>query len=126
MVGGFHTVQDADLPHGEDRFVLAATQHLAITRESPVIYFDRVGSILEMFGLSEGGKTIELLRQPFDRLASFSIRLVLLALILAGTQVELAHHPAGERILVSGRHRLPTRTELEAERELLRSSIRKS
>lgn len=108
----YHADQDADLPYGEDRFVLAAIQHLAISRNSPVVYFDRVGALLEMFGVSEGGKTIEMLRQRFNRLASFSIRLN-----FAPSQEELVEGASAERIFVIRRHRLPTRAELRAEQD---------
>lgn len=108
----YHTDQDADLPYGEDRFVLAAIQHLAISKNSPIVHFERVGALLEMFGISEGGKTLELLRRRFDRLASLSIRLS-----FAPSRDELDERSTGERIFVIRKHRLPTRAELKAEAE---------
>ena len=43
-----YTAQEGhDLPFGEDRFVLAGIQHLALEQDSPTVLFARVGSLLK-------------------------------------------------------------------------------
>lgn len=100
------------LPYGADRFVLAAIQHLAILQDSPVVYFDRVGALLEMFGLDEGGQKLNRLRARFERISD-----LLISLVFAGSQEELDEKPRTDTILVIRRTSLPTRAEMAASRE---------
>lgn len=99
------------LPYGADRFVLAAIQHLAILQDSPVVYFDRVGALLEMFGLDEGGQKLNRLRARFERISD-----LLISLVFASSQEELDEKPRTDTILVVRRTSLPTRAEMAASR----------
>ncbi len=99
-----------ELPFGADRFVLAGIQHLAIQQDSPVVLFDRVGSLLKQFGLSEDGRTIALLRQRFIRLSGLSIRL-----IFGRNQGELSESHTGEQHFLIEKYSLPTREDLRSE-----------
>ena len=105
----YHTDEDNELPYGEDRFVLAAIQHLAIQQGSPVIYFDRVNELMHMFGVDTGGKSYARLRQRFDRLSSFSIRLS-----FAASEEQLKQRSTVQRAFVIEEVALPTREELKA------------
>ena len=105
----YNTNEDNELPFGEDRFVLAALQHLAIQQESPLIYFDHVGTLLEMFGFGRSGRDYERLRERFMRLSTFSIRLV-----FAETEAGLKEQPAGEQSFVIERWALPTQKQIQA------------
>ncbi len=105
----YHTDEDAELPFGEDRFVLAAIQHLAIQQGSPVVYFEKVNSLLKMFDFDTGGKGYARLRQRFDRLSNFSIRLV-----FAATEKELKERSSVQRTFVVQEVALPTRRQLKA------------
>ncbi len=102
---------DSELPFGEDRFVLAGIQHLALEQDSPVVYFERVGQLLRMFGLVENGQNLELLRQRFRRIAGLSIKLS-----FAHSEAELDDNSFGDQIFVIRRYALPTRKDLRAER----------
>lgn len=108
----YHTDEDKELPYGEDRFVLAALQHLAIQQGSPVVFFHHVGSLLEMFGFGRSGRDFARLRERFARLSSFSIRLV-----FASSEEELRESPGGKRAFVIEEWALPTRQELKAAKE---------
>ena len=101
------TVETESLPFGEDRFVLAAIQHLAIEQDSPLVLFDRVGQVLETFGLSETGADIQRLRKRFSRLANLCITLT-----FAPSEDELNQAPNGDRIFVIKKWALPTRKQL--------------
>ena len=103
----YHTDEDKQLPYGEDRFVLAALQHLAIERDSPVVLFSHVGSLLEMFDFGRSGRDFQRLRERFERLANFSIRLV-----FASTEEGLKEAPGGQRRYVVDEWALPTKKEL--------------
>lgn len=105
----YHTDEDSELPYGEDRFVLAAIQHLAIEQESPVVYFHHVGSLLEMFGFGRSGRDFERLRQRFDRLSTFSIRLV-----FGSSEEQLKQRAMGKRSFVIEEFALPTRDDIKA------------
>lgn len=105
----YHTDEDNELPFGEDRFVLAAIQHLAIQQQSPVITFDHVGELLEMFGFGRSGRDFNRLRERFVRLSTFSIRLV-----FANSRDKLGDLHGGQRSFVIEQWSLPTREELRA------------
>lgn len=105
----YQTEQNADLPYGEDRFVLAAIQHLAISNNSPVVYFDRVGALLKLFGVAEGGNAIRLLRQRFKRLSALAITLT-----FAASEEQLDQENDREKILVIRRHALPSKKDFQA------------
>ena len=100
-----------ELPYGEDRFVLAGIQHLAIEQDSPIVLFDRVGSLLKTFGLAEDGRTVALLRQRFARLAGLSVRLG-----LGSSETELEEQAHGEQLFIIRRYSLPTRKTLREEK----------
>lgn len=100
-----------ELPFGADRFVLAGIQHLAIQQDSPIVLFDRVGTILKKFGLNEAGSTISLLRKRFVRLSGLSIRI-----LFASTQEQLLDQAHGEQHFIIKRFSLPTREDLRSER----------
>ena len=99
-----------DLPFGEDRFVLAGIQHLALDQNSPIVLFDRVGSLLKTFGLSEDGRTVSRLRQRFDRLAGLSVRL-----LFGRSKEELEERAHAEQIFIIRKYSLPTRKDLQSE-----------
>ena len=105
----YHTEQGADLPYGEDRFVLAAIQHLAISQGSPIVFFERVGALLKMFGIAEGGNAIRLLRQRFKRLSALSI-----TLSFATTEEDLEQENEREKMLVIRKHALPSRADMRS------------
>ena len=98
-----YTAQEGhDLPFGEDRFVLAGIQHLALEQDSPTVLFARVGSLLKTFGLSEDGRTVSLLRQRFARLAGLSVRL-----LFGRSEDELEEHVNAEQIFIIRKYALP-------------------
>ena len=99
-----------ELPFGADRFVLAGIQHLALQQDSPVVFFDRVGTLLKYFGLAESGTTISLLRKRFTRLAELSVRLR-----FGRNQQECDELVYGEQLFIIKRYSLPTRQHLKSE-----------
>jgi len=99
-----------ELPFGSDRFVLAGIQHLAIQQDSPVVLFDRVGTLLKEFGLNESGSTISLLRKRFIRLSGLSVRL-----LFGRNQHELDEQVHGEQHFIIERYSLPSREDLCSE-----------
>ena len=99
-----------ELPFGEDRFVLAGIQHLALEQNSPTVLFDRVGTLLKTFGLSEDGRTIALLRQRFTRLAGLTVRLA-----FGRSQDELEESVNAEQIFIIRKYSLPSRRDLQTE-----------
>ena len=106
-----YTAQEGhDLPFGEDRFVLAGIQHLALEQDSPTVLFARVGSLLKTFGLSEDGRTVSLLRQRFARLAGLSVRL-----LFGRSEDELEAHVNAEQTFIIRKYALPTRKDLQSE-----------
>ena len=105
----YYTQPDGDLPYGQDRFVLAAAQHLALQRNSPIVTFQRVGDLLRMYGIAEGGGAIGLLRERFQRLSELAV-----SLTFGSSEAELEEKNATERMLVFRRHLLPSRADLEA------------
>ena len=106
----YSAAEGNELPFGSDRFVLAGIQHLAIQQDSPIVLFDRVGSLLEQFGLSEAGSTISLLRKRFIRLSGLSVRL-----IFGRNRRELSEHIHGEQHFIIERYSLPSRADLRLE-----------
>ncbi len=106
-----YTAQEGhDLPFGEDRFVLAGIQHLALKHNSPTVLFDRVGSLLQTFGLNEDGRTVARLRQRFARLAGLSVRLA-----FGSSEAELKEHVHVEQVFLIQRYALPSRRDLQIE-----------
>jgi len=99
-----------ELPFGADRFVLAGIQHLALEQNSPTVLFDRVGTLLKTFGLSEGGHTIALLRQRFTRLAGLSVRLV-----FGRAENKLHENILTQQIFIIEQYALPSRKDLHSE-----------
>ena len=99
-----------DLPFGQDRFVLAGIQHLALEQNSPTVLFDRVGTLLKTFGLREDGKTIARLRKRFIRLAGLTVRMV-----FARAEHELQERATAEQIFIIRQYSLPSRKDLHAE-----------
>lgn len=102
--------EDNELPFGEDRFVLAGVQHLAIENNNPVVFFDRVGQLLSMFGLGQSGRDLARLRDRFKRLSGLSIHLA-----FAGSEEDLGDGLSGEQIFVIRKYALPSRHDLKAE-----------
>jgi hypothetical protein len=98
------------LPYGQDRFVLAGIQSLALDQGSPVVYFEQVSQLLKMFDLSTDGRSLRRLRERFQRLAGLSIRLR-----FAETEQGLDCPPSGESIFIIKSFSLPTRKELRDE-----------
>jgi hypothetical protein len=98
------------LPYGQDRFVLAGIQSLALEQRSPVVYFEQVSQLLKMFGLSTDGRSLRRLRERFQRLSGLSIRLR-----FAETEEGLKTPPSGESIFIIKSFSLPTRKELRNE-----------
>lgn len=107
----YSTDSDGILPYGEDRFVLAGIQHLALEQRSPVVYFEEVTELLKLFGLSTDGRTLQRLRERFERIAKLAIRLC-----FAQTEQGLERARAGESSFVIQKYLLPTREELRCER----------
>lgn len=106
----YSTTKGGQLPYGEDRFVLAGIQHLAIANGSPVVFFERVGQLLKMFGVGENQQGLRLLRERFKRVATLSI-----SLTFATTEAGLSEQDSGDHVFVIRRWALPTRDELSAE-----------
>ena len=102
-----------ELPFGADRLVLAALQHYAIQQDSPVVTFERVSEVLELFDLDKGGQNLRLLRERFRRLSNLAIRLR-----FAETQKELqaGKYSRGENLFVIETVALPTRRDLLSEK----------
>ena len=90
--------------------MLAGIQHLALEQNSPTVLFNRVGTLLKTFGLSEDGRTIALLRQRFERLAGLSVRLT-----FGQDEKELEQRSHAEQIFIIRKYSLPTRKALAAE-----------
>ena len=99
-----------ELPYGEDRFVLAGIQHLALEQNSPTVLFDRVGTLLQTFGLREDGRTVSLLRQRFARLAGLSVRL-----LFGRSEDELEERINADQVFIIRQYSLPTRKNLRTE-----------
>lgn len=106
----YQTVAGSTLPYGQDRFVLAGIQHLALQLRSPVVYFKHVSELLKMFDLSTDGRSLQRLRERFERLAKLSIRLH-----FAESESGLHRAVHGESIFIIKRFALPTRKELREE-----------
>jgi len=96
-----------ELPYGEDRFVLAGIQHLALEQKSPVVLFDEVSVLLKKFGLSTDGRSLERLRERFKRISGLAVRL-----IFASTEDGLDEGLTGEQSFVIQNYSLPTREEI--------------
>lgn len=106
----YSTREGNELPFGEDRFVLAALQHLALEQGRPTVTFERVGQLLEMFGVLETSQNLRTLRQRFKRLSGLSI-----ALTFGTSEEELDEGAAGEQVFVIRQWQLPTRKQLLAQ-----------
>ena len=102
---------DAQMPYGSDRYVLFGIQHLARLQDSPLVKFEKAGELLDLFGFEDGGQNYRQLRQRFDRLKSLNIEIETQgsAVLNARTKVGL-----GTRLIEAWA--LPTRSEIEAER----------
>jgi hypothetical protein len=109
-----YTSLSKSLPYGSDRYVLAAVQHLAIQQDSPLVTFKRVAEVLSMFELGEGGRNLKLLRERFHRLGNLAI-----SLRFASSEDDLdqGEESEAENIFVIERYHLPTRKDLQAEKE---------
>lgn len=97
-----------ELAFGADRFVLAGIQHLAIEQDSPVVYFDRVATLLKLFGLHEDGRTLSRFRQRFHRLSGLSIRL-----LFGDSEEGLDAGNRGKQMFIITEWSLPKRGDLE-------------
>jgi hypothetical protein len=106
----YQTAPKGILPYGEDRFVLAGIQSLAVKLRSPLVFFEHVSELLKMFGLSTDGRSLQRLRERFGRLAELAIRLR-----FAETENGLDDPPAGESIFMIRGFMLPTRKQLKEE-----------
>lgn len=95
------------LPHGEDRFVMAGIQHLALEQNSPVISFSDAGELLRMFDLDAGGSGYRRLRERLKRLRGLKVD------ISMRSKVENAEN--GWSSLMLNAHRLPTRSQMKAQ-----------
>ena len=107
----YSTDEGQELPFGQDRFVLAGIQHLAIKQDSPVVLFDRVGHLLKTFGLPEDGRTLRRLRDRFKRISGLAVRLQ-----FGQTLEELEEGVMGEQLFIIRRYSLPTRKRLRSEK----------
>lgn len=103
----YSTGPNGVLPYGEDRFVLAGIQSLALEQNSPVVLFEEVSELLKTFGLSTDGRSIERLRERFKRISDLAIRL-----IFASNEQDLNDASKGEQSFVIQRYSLPTREEV--------------
>jgi len=106
----YSTKANKRLPYGQDRFVLAGIQHLAIEQGSPAVLFERAGELLAMFGINQDGRSLHALRERFNRLAGLSIHLE-----FADTEEQLDRAPFGSQVFVIHTYKLPTRHELKAD-----------
>ena len=97
----------APLPHGEDRFVMAGIQHLALEQDSPVISFSDAGELLRMFELDSGGAGYRRLRERLRRLRGLKVD------ISMRSTAEGAEN--GWSSLMLNAHRLPTRAQMQAQ-----------
>ena len=104
---------DCEMPFGADRFVFFGIQHLARKSNNPLVRFEKAGQLLEMFGISDGGREYQLLRDRFERLKSLNIEIE-----TRGTQTgplpPKAKWGTGSRLIEEWQ--LPTRGEIEADR----------
>lgn len=98
------------LPYGQDRFVLAGVQHLALQRKSPVVYFEQVSELLKMFDLPTDGRSLRRLRAGFWRLGKLTIHLH-----FAETERGLDRPLDGAGMFIIHQFSLPTRQELREE-----------
>ncbi|MCB1034160.1 MAG: hypothetical protein KDD47_10045 [Acidobacteria bacterium] len=119
----YKAVEDGvPLPFGEDRCVLAAVLHLALTRDDPVVKFESANEILKLLGMQGGGRDYERLRERLKRLGGLMITIV-----AASSEEGLAERSDLRRNLVFGEEHLPTREEIKAAEggggELTRPSV---
>jgi hypothetical protein len=103
----YTTTSKGTLPYGEDRFVVAGLQHLALKQGSPVVRFEEVGQLLEMFGVPRSNQSYLLLRQRFERLEGLRIHLY-----FSETEEGLDEPRKGENMGFIAKYELPTRKEL--------------
>lgn len=66
------------MPFGEDRFVLAGIQDLAVKQDSARVSFENVGDLLKEFGLSRSGSQYRDLRQRLNRLKGLNVDIELI------------------------------------------------
>ena len=66
------------MPFGEDRFVLAGIQDLAVRQNSARVNFENVGDLLKEFGLSRSGTQYRDLRQRLNRLKGLNVDIELI------------------------------------------------
>lgn len=103
----YRAIHDAPLPFGEDRFVLAGIQHLALQQGSPVVSFAEAGELLQLFGIQRAGVQYQRLRARLKRLRGLSIDI----------RTWSGEHPSdtGWDAHILNAHRLPTRQQLAAQ-----------
>lgn len=104
---------DCEMPFGSDRFVFFGIQHLARRSNNPLVRFEKAGQLLDMFGLSDGGREYQLLRERFERLKSLNIEIETHG-TRNGTLSPKAKWGMGSRLIEEWQ--LPTRGEIEADR----------
>ena len=104
---------DCEMPFGSDRFVFFGIQHLARRSNNPLVRFEKAGQLLEMFGLSDGGREYQLLRERFERLKSLNIEIETHG-TANGPVPAKAKWGMGSRLIEEWQ--LPTRREIEADR----------
>lgn len=99
------------LPFGEDRFVLAGVMHLAIQNNNPIVFFKFACDLLKMFEIAQNDQGYKLLRERFQRISGLSI-----TIRYAASEKELDDVRAGENMFVIHRYALPTKREIEEEK----------
>ncbi len=102
----YSAAKGGQLPFGEDRFVIAAVQHLAIQSKSPVVLFRSVAEILHLFDRTANNQNYALLRERFKRIAGLSITLRLAPTLEA---LERNEESAGDQLFLFRRYHLPTK-----------------
>lgn len=109
----YTTVGD-ELPFGQDRAILAAIQHLALSPDdglpSAVVRFKTAAEFLRIFDLADTKYYYQRLRAGFKRLSKMLINIE-----EAPTQEALMDSDVGHNLLVVRNYRLPSRKDLISE-----------
>ncbi|MCG8457770.1 MAG: hypothetical protein MI919_15960 [Holophagales bacterium] len=101
----YSATDEAPLPYGQDRFVMAGIQHLAVERGSPFVSFEEAGELLRLFDLGRSGAEYRRLRDRLKRLRGLKVDI----------RTHSEEHPVenGWSSLMLNAHRLPTRRQVK-------------
>lgn len=103
-----------ELPYGQDRALLAAIQHLALSPTegiaSPIVRFKNAASFLRIFGFADTKYYYDRLRSGFKRLSTMLINIE-----EGSTKKDLEDADVGENLLVIRNYRLPSRKDVQSE-----------